>query len=290
MGLALGGGGALGGVHIGVLKVLQEQRIRISAVAGTSAGAVIGALYATTLDARETERRILDYLESENISRTLFCSVAPLSSSPDAGFLDRFSSFLKRELLLTLTLSQPALISKQRFRENLSKLIDDIEIRDTAIPFAAIATDLEKGSEVALSEGSLVDAVYASCSYPGLVEAVPLEGRLLVDGGTTSVIPVAAARRLGADVVVAVSAQPDIKTDIPPEPTAMDVIYRAEDILVNELAACKGKEADVLIKPSPCSVTQSSWHDLRKLPSYIPDGEKATRPYIGEIRRLVEDG
>jgi NTE family protein len=291
LGLALGGGGALGGVHVGVLKVLENEGVPIGAVAGASAGAIIGALYALTLDARQTERRILDYLESENFSDSLFDCVAPLSSSQATGLLDRFSSFMRKELLLTLTVSQPALIPKNRFRENLARLFqDDITLEDTLIPFAAIATDLEKGDEVVLREGSLIDALYASSTYPGLIEAARLKGRLLVDGGITSIIPVEAARSLGGEVIVGVNAQPHVEMEMPDDLTAMDVIYRAEDILTHELAYCKGRQADLLIHPGKGGAEWSTWYDLRKLPSYIPAGEEATRRKVDDIRKLLENG
>lgn len=284
LGLALGGGGARGALHIGVLKALEAEGLAVQAVAGTSIGAVVGALYALTLDADLVEQRLLAYLESDIFKKTRFSQVGEIYSSSKLPFWNRLASFVKKEVLLTLALSRPCLISSEEFRQNIGFFFDDaLRVEDTLVPFAAVATDLETGEPVVIRHGPLIEALYASCTYPGVVEPARLEGRLLVDGGLTAIVPVKAARDLRAGVVVAVNAGPHIQGAIG-DVCALDTMLRAEDILLTELARCKTKDADILIHPETEHV---GWYDFEQSPLFIPLGEKAAQQKIPEIKAAL---
>jgi len=280
----LGGGGARGGIHIGVLKVLEEHEVPVDCVAGTSIGALIGALYALTLNAKILEQRLLEYLQSETFRKARFNFSAEVSSETKAGIFNRIASFIKKEFLLTLALSRPYLISREHFLENLRFFLREVRIEDTRIPFAAVATDLETGEEVILREGPLLDAVYASCAYPGVVEAARLRGRILVDGGVISMVPVEAARQLGADVVIAVNAERRIDQKIEGL-SGIETLFRADDIMGAELTRCKTQGADVLIFPG---LGDTRWYHFHKAPEFISVGEEAAREKIPEILGLLE--
>jgi NTE family protein len=286
IGLALGGGGARGGIHIGVLKVLEEHQIPVHCIAGTSIGALLGGLYSLTLDARAVEKRLFDYLKSEVFGEARFSFLSGTPSEDRDRLFSRISSFVKKEYILNVALSRPCIYRRKHFLETLSFFLKDMRIEETLIPFAAVATDLESGEEVILCTGSLLDAVYASITYPGVVEAVRLDGRLLVDGGVTSLIPVAAARKLGADLVIAVNPEPPISARIE-SLCGIEVLFRADDIMGAELAAVKSKEADVLIFPGE---GEAKWYEFEKAPEYISIGEKAAEEKIPEIRRLMKPG
>ena len=288
LGLALGGGGARGGVHIGVLKVLEEEGIPVQYVAGTSIGAIIGALYATSLSAKEIEKQMYRYLESRIFSRTQFHMAEKLAKRPNLRLLHRLSFFFKKEFVLTLALARPFLIPKDTFRENLAFLFDNAEIRieDTRIPFAAVATDLETGEEVILREGSLIDALYASCTYPGVVESVRLKGRLLVDGGLSAMIPVKAAKLLGSDVVLAVDLEPPLKARLE-DLSAVDVMLRAEEVLLAQLIGYEVREADIVIRSQRGG---TGWYDFTETPLFVPPGEAAAREKVSEIHRILHEG
>ena len=288
MGLALGGGGARGGVHIGVLKVLEEQGIPVNCVAGSSIGAVVGALYAAGMSAEEMEKRILRYLESEIFSRTQFNLAEKIEKRPNFRMLHRVSFFLKKEFVMMLALARPFLIPKETFRENLAFLFDNtrIQIEDTAIPLAVVATDLETGEEVILREGSLIDALYASCTYPGVVESVRLKDRLLVDGGLSEMIPVKAARLLGSDAVLAVDLEPPIQARLE-DLSAFDVMVRAEEVLLSQLIRYEVRDADIVIRPQK---GDTGWYDFTKIPFYVACGEEAAREKIPEIHCILHEG
>ena len=283
LGLALGGGGARGGIHIGVLKVLEEEGIPVHSVAGTSIGALIGGFYSLCLSGRKIEERLLSYLSSDTFKRAKFNVLAQAKGGKEAPIFTRIASFIKKEFLLAMALTRPYLISKENFVENLAYFIPDIPMEGTRIPFAAVATDLETGEPVILRRGSLRSAVYASCSYPGVIEAIRLDGRLLVDGGVVAMVPVEAARILGADIVVAVNAERSIGQKVEGL-SGIEILFRADDIMAAELTRRQTRLADLIIQPE---VGDTKWYEFQKMPDYISIGEKAAREKIPEIRKAL---
>jgi NTE family protein len=283
VGRALGGGGARGGIHIGFLKLFQEATIPVHCVAGTSIGALIGAAYCLDSDARALERRLGDYLESEVFRKARFNLMAEASPQEKAGIFTRFATFIRKELILNLALTRPYLISRDRLRENLAFFLPDVRVEDTRIPFAAVAADLETGEPVVIREGPLLDAVYASCTFPGVVEAVRWQGRLLVDGGVIAQVPVEATRQLGAERVIAVNVDKCIGASVDGL-SGIDLIFRADDIMGAELTRCQTREADLLIQPG---IGDTRWYDFQRMPDYVPVGEEAARDRLAEIREAV---
>jgi NTE family protein len=157
--------------HVGVLRVLEQEKIPVDCIAGTSAGSLVGAAYAAGLRGDKLLEMALG-LRWRHVARPVW---------PRHGFFsfDRMESFL-------------------------TKLVGDLAFDDLEIPYAAVTADLATGEQVILKEGRVAPAVRASCSVPGLVTPVPLNGRLLVDGGIANNLPISVVRELGADVVIAV--------------------------------------------------------------------------------------
>ncbi|MDM7999220.1 MAG: patatin-like phospholipase family protein [Dehalococcoidia bacterium] len=178
IGYALGGGGARGLSHIGVIKVLEEYGIYPDVIAGTSIGALVGALYASGLRAGDIER---------------------------AMRLD-----LRRlAMLADVTWSLTGLVKGRRVAAALKSFLGDLTFNDMKIPFACVATDIISGEEVVLRTGPVITAVRASISVPGLFTPVRCQGRYLVDGGLVNMVPVSICRQMGADFVVGVNVIPD---------------------------------------------------------------------------------
>jgi len=171
VGLALGGGGARGIAHVGVLRVLEQEKIPVDCIAGTSAGSFVGAAYAAGLRGDQLLKLALE-IKWRHIARPVW---------PRHGFF----SFARMESYIT-------------------SLMGDLTFGDLEIPYAAVTADLKTGERVVLKEGRVAPAVRASCSVPGIVTPVPLNGRLLVDGGIVDNLPISVVRELGADVVIAV--------------------------------------------------------------------------------------
>lgn len=178
IGLALGSGGARGAAHTGVMKVLDREGIEISAVAGSSIGALVGAAHAVGVPINDVEREWLG------------TDVAKLFR----GFLPTFP--------------RAGLSSGHELRKMLADLLGDVSIEDLPIPYAAVACDIDTGDTYVFRSGPLPDAVRASTAIPGIFHPVRIEDRLLVDGGLVDPVPVETCRSLGVDVVIAVDITP----------------------------------------------------------------------------------
>jgi len=184
IGLALGSGAARGLAHIGVLKVLDREGIPIDFVAGTSAGALIGALYAAGISPMEIEEIALNIDRRKTIS------------------------------FFTPTISSSGLVDGSRIEKFIESILGRQNIGDLKIPFAAVATDLQTGEEIVITEGSLITALRASISIPGIFTPVKYKGRLLVDGGLVNPVPVSTTFNMGADIVIAVNVLPPPQKNI----------------------------------------------------------------------------
>ena len=187
VGLALGSGAARGLAHIGVIKALEEYNIPIRMIAGTSMGALVGAAYATGLSGTELEE--------------IACTI-------------NFRTIAK---LFLPTLPITGLVDGKRIEDFLKALVGDVNIRNLKIPFAAVAADIESSEEILIRDGSLIGAIRASISIPGIFTPAKHQNRYLVDGGLLNPVPVDVVRNMGADFVIAVSVpypQKDKPVDI----------------------------------------------------------------------------
>lgn len=179
IGLVLGSGGARGSAHVGVLKVLEENGIRPDIIVGTSMGAKVGGAYAAGVKVEDLAA-IWRSMNSGKVAKTLLPTV------PWSGWS-----------------------SGRRLQRTIRQLVGEVMIEDLPLTYAAVATDLESGLPYTITEGSLAEAMRASLSVPGLFTPVWIDGHLLIDGGVTDPLPVDVARRLGADLVIAVDVLVD---------------------------------------------------------------------------------
>jgi len=211
VGLALSGGGARGGAHIGVLKALEELRVPVDYVAGTSIGAIIGGFYVSGMSVADLEQ-LVESLEWE----TAFLNVTPreLKSfrrkrDDDSFLVNQKPGLNDGEFELPFGLVQgqvvDMIISRETLRASQAENFDQL-----AIPFRAVAGDIATGEAVVLGSGSLARAIRASMSIPAALSPIEIDGRLLVDGGIAMNLPVEVAREIGADVVVAVDISSDL--------------------------------------------------------------------------------
>lgn len=249
IGLALGGGAARGFAHVGVIKALESQGIIPDIIVGTSAGSVVGALYAAGNNGFELQK-LAHRLDESKISDW---------SLPDRGVL-------KGEALQQFINDAVA----QRPLESLKK------------PFAAIATDLQSGESIVFRTGNTGMAVRASSTVPGVFQPVTINGREYVDGGLTSLIPVRAARQMGSDVVIAVdiSSRPADK----PLRGTLDILLQTVTIMGQSLSRHELKEADIVIRPLVGGVGST---DFQARHDAILEGEKAVQLALPQIREVL---
>jgi NTE family protein len=211
IGLVLSGGGARGGAHIGVLKALEELRVPVDYVAGTSIGAVVGGFYVSGMNVADLEQ-LVESLEWE----TAFLNVTPreLKSfrrkrDDDSFLVNQKPGLNDGEFELPIGLVQGQVIDMIISRETLrASQVDNFD--QLTIPFRAVASDLATGEPVVLGSGSLARAIRASMSIPAALSPMEIDGRLLVDGGISMNLPVDVARDMGADVVIAVDISSEL--------------------------------------------------------------------------------
>ncbi len=283
IGLALGGGGARGMAHIGVLKVLERENIPIGLIVGTSIGSVIGAMYAQLTDAFEVEKRVLNYLHGE-VFKNLNVHLLFQKNTKEEKFLDRMVTFLKHQYILTKSFTRMGLMGRKILDDALEALIDDSDIRDTKIPFAVVTTDIWSGEDIVLREGPLRKAVAASSTIPGTFQPVEWNGYSLVDGGVIDMVPVWETFEMGAKIVIGVDVTRDL---IRPKEfkNGLEIMFRADEITNYRLNKIHLRDANVVIRPE---VGNAHWADFARAEEFIARGEKATEAKAEEIRNVIK--
>ncbi|MCX5849153.1 MAG: patatin-like phospholipase family protein [Deltaproteobacteria bacterium] len=279
VGLALGGGGVRGFSHIGVLNVLEAEGIDIDLIVGTSAGALIGGAYASGQSPREIHAKINAYLCSPEFEASTLKSIGLTFSPQNKSFFNKARNFVMNRFWFVRAFFKPSMLPSGDFQSLINYFIPEMDIRETRIPFRAVSTDLITGKKIVFSEGSLRQAVLASCSVPGAVEPVHQGEWILADGGITSVVPIHATREAGADVVIAVMVDRDSPASVSIE-TGKDVLYRAGEITTNTLEAAELEDADVIIRPQ---VGDLHWMDFGRAGDLVKIGEEATRESLKKI-------
>jgi NTE family protein len=287
VGLALGGGGARGLAHIGVLKALEEEKIPIHAIAGTSMGAVVGGAYAQRGDARELillAHDLLDKFDLKSGWMKFLCHEEEKNKDKKESLLKELGYFVRRRLIYVVGASRISLEPQEKLMEPLRVALKDEPMEKAQIPFAAVAIDLVSGREVVIKKGSMILALYASSSIEGIFPPLRIDNQLLSDGGVTSLVPVDAVRGLGANFVMAVNI-PEIIRQETKFASGIEVILRADALTRDKLNQLMLKECDVVITPE---VRAIHWANFGKVDECIQKGYEATRTKMREIKEKME--
>jgi len=282
IGLALGGGGARGLAHIGVLRVLEEEEIPIHLVVGTSIGALVGGAYVSGMNPGELRKKVEEYLNSPQFRSSAIKAFEAIHAKGEGGLTQRIQTYLRNHFYLIQAMFKPGILSNEDFQAIIDYFIPDIQVEETQIPFRAVATDLVSGEEIIFSKGSLRQAVMASCAVPGAIAPLKEGERLLSDGGTICRVPSPVARKEGADVVIAVVVDRGIGSE--QLRSVVDVYLRVSEIMGERLKQYELKEADVVIRPE---VGDLHWSNFSQAMVLVDEGEKAARGKLDEIRRFV---
>jgi NTE family protein len=249
VGLALSGGGATGFAHVGVLKVLEEMNVPIDYIAGTSMGALIGALYASGMSPEEIEREITAFAWDDALNDSTSYDKLVYRRKQDVA---RYPSTIEFGLKDGRLRGASAYSTGQKVSFMLGRyLLPVLDRRDFSsfpIPFAALATDLRTGEAVVLSTGDIGQAVRASMSVPGVLTPVEIDGRILVDGGISMNLPVDVVRQMGADVVIAIDIAAPLKS---PETltSSLAVLNQISTMLTRANMAPQLETADIVLAP-----------------------------------------
>lgn len=249
--LVLGGGASRGFAHVGVIKVLEQNNIKPDIIVGSSAGSLVGALYAGGYPAEALEVIALAMEQADIRDMTL----------PDRGFV-------KGELL----------------QDFVNQYLDNRSIENLPIRFATVATDLQKGELMVFSRGNTGMAVRASSAIPGIFQPVQIGGRDYVDGGLLSSIPVHVAQKMKPDIIIAVDVSQDPASTIEIKDT-FDVLSQTIAIMGRESSQAEAREADVVIKPD---VREVGAVDFAARKHAIEMGEKAAQEKMPKIRDVLK--
>jgi len=246
--LVLGGGAARGIAHIGVLKVLEREKIPIDRVVGTSMGGLIGAAHALGVSTKEMEEKAHKF----SINK-----------------------------LLDPTIPAMGLLAGEKLEATIKDLIDSKNFSDCILPLAIVTTDIETGDEVVYQKGdNLVKIVRATCSWPGIFNPVKIDGRLLCDGGIKNSVPAKVARDLGSDYVIAVDVGFCVKRG--KLENIFQIILQSLQIIGEELNKYQSDSANAIIKVDLPGIDQISFDKSREL---IARGAEAAEPMIATIKK-----
>lgn len=284
--LVLSGGSARGLTHIGVLEEIQRHDIQIDLIVGTSMGAVVGALYASYGTIAKTLEKMRELVESDLFVRTLSLAMEDVPAVGPDGFFNRFMWLFRRGVYYTHSMIRPTLVPEETYTEVISQLIPDGNIEDLAIPFAAVSMDLFNGEEVVLSKGSLRKAVSASAAIPGILPPVEIHGRALVDGGWIDNVPVAPAIALGAHFVIAVDASLDTVGLGPVPSSAIESLFRCNEISRITLTHQRRSHADVILVPD---IGHLYWANFGAMDRCISAGRDIVNENLLLIRQKMEN-
>lgn len=281
VGLVLSGGGAKGFAHIGVLKVLEQAGVKIDYIGGTSMGAVVGGLYASGYNASQ-----IDSIFKETDFDALLSDFIPRSSK---NFYEKRNDELYAFTLPfnKMRIGIPAALSRGMYNYNLlNKLTYKVRhIRDfnkLPIPFLCMASNIETGEEVLLNKGYLAQAILASGAFPTLFSPVEIDGKLLVDGGVTNNYPVEEIKKLGADIVIGVDVQDDLK-DRQSLKDATRILVQISNLSMIEKMREKVKMTDIYIKPDITNYGVISFDQGQEI---IKRGEEAAFAVYDKIKAL----
>lgn len=254
IGLALSGGAARGISHVGVMRALQENKIEVDCIAGTSAGSLVGGAIASGMPLDEIEA-LAKSLRWRDVGRMTMSRLGVQSN-------EHLADFLRRRLPVS------------RFE-------------DFPIAFAAVATDLRTGEAIVMRDtGDAAFAIRASCAIPGwYVPVIAEDGRQLVDGGLVANIPTSVARSLGADIVIAVDVNAEGAKFLGPSVSIIGVVLQSMLLVQRTVSTYELKNSDVIIKPK---VGHIRWDEMGRAHELLKAGYEAGLEAVPEIRTLIE--
>lgn len=247
--LVLGAGASKGFAHIGVIKILESQKVPVHMVVGTSVGSFVGSLYAYGFNAYQLQGIAIG-LQKDEVADLTF---------PDNGF-----------------------IKGERLRDYVNRSVRNTPIEKMRIPFYAVATNIQTGDEIVFGTGNTGMAVQASCSVPGIFQPAKFSSTSYVDGGVVNPLAVDVARRYGADVVIAVDISAGIDNSIPK--STVDTILKSVDIMYNKISVTQVNKADVVIRPNVSFVGSA---DFSKRHEAILEGEKAAVSAMPKLQQII---
>ncbi len=248
--LVLGAGASRGFAHIGVLKILEANRVPIHLIVGTSAGSLVGCMYAYGFNAFQLQSLSFPVEKADIIDLTV----------PDNGF-----------------------VKGEKLEAFVNHMLKNTPIEKLRIPFYAVAADIQTGEEVVFASGNTGTAVRASCSIPGVFQPVRIGSRIYVDGGIVSPVAVDYAKQMGADLVIAVDIS--VGAESPPPKTLIETIMQSVVVMHSKIAQSQLARADIVIRPRVSHIGSA---DFTRRHEAVLEGEKAALEAMPQVKAALE--
>ncbi len=279
--LVLGGGGARGFAHLGVLDVFCKEEIHFDFIVGCSMGAVIGAGYAWHQDVTSLKKLAEDSVKSEGLQEIeKFFKQQPQNGN--RLIFEKFENMIKKINFLN-RIRKKWLFESQNIRDTIQKIIpEDLQFSDLKIPFACVGVDIFTGERIIFREGNVLDAILASSSIPGIFPPVKQGKRFIVDGGIVSQLPVEEAKILGADYVIAVDVGVSLLSQELQD--GIDILLQCNKIMSRWLTIKSKQSADFVIHPE---VNEISWYQFSQFDFCMKKGEQKALEKISDLKRSL---
>ncbi|NOX88072.1 MAG: hypothetical protein GXO77_03530 [Calditrichaeota bacterium] len=284
VGLILGGGGARGLAHIGVIKRLLHYGIPIDVITGASMGAIVGAAYALNSDILKVEQVFRDFINSDKFRSLRGESVDLSNVDEPENFIRFISNIVKRRIIINLAVNRKSLIAAERLEFALKHLVPQGHIENAAIPFGCSALDLISGKEIVFTKGNIHKAIKASSSIPGFLPPVDYNRRQLVDGAVIDNFPIRTAKELGADFLIVC----DVSSQIEPVrqlDNVIDIFIRSYRAAVHRLNNLLLTEANFVLVPEIGDVNWTQFEDIDFL---IKKGEEIVDKNIIRLKGVMK--
>ena len=280
--LVLGGGGARGLAHIGVLEVFEQEGIKFDAIIGTSMGAIVGGYYSQNGSLNGLIKKAKEYIKN---SAFLNSKIKFFVEKEGKNSLNRMINFLKQEYVVSKLVNKKYIVDGEKLNKAISNFIADDDLENFKIFFVPVSVDLRTGKPIGIEKGPAIKAIQASASIPGVFEPVYWDNMELVDGGVISTIPVHIAMRYRPKTIIAVSV--DKKFSKETHKNGIELLQKAEEITNYQLNALNISLADVILRPNVENIT---WADFSRVDDFVEAGRIEARNKLKEIKKAMRIG
>lgn len=281
--LVLGGGGARGLAHIGVIKSLEKANLHPSFIVGTSMGALVGAMYCQLNNANAIENKVRTFLNSK-FFKSIGLEEFDNQNNNNLSIWERFIAHLRHRFFFTKSVLGTGMFAQTTLLHAMHLLLEDKDINELPVKYAAVACDLKTGEEIVFTKGSVIQAVTASSAVPGIVAPIAFNSWFLIDGTVISNIPVLAAKNISNNPIIAVDVRRSLEK-YEEHRHGYEVIIRANDITNFRLNNIYLEQADVVIRPK---VNDIEWNEFGKIDKCIELGEQAVEEKLSDIKMKLQ--
>ncbi|NOZ08536.1 MAG: hypothetical protein GXO91_06615 [FCB group bacterium] len=270
LGIALGGGGARGLTHIGILAELKDRQLAPDMITGTSIGAVIGAMYAATLDPVWIAERIKSFIDSDEYKKVGLDSLR-ISGQSNPSIFQTATNYVKQHVMFSIANDRLGLLRIERLQSVIEYMLPVKTFDQLRIPFKCSALDLNTGRDVVFDAGDLVEALTATSAVTGFIQPLVSGKYLLTDGGASQPIPLKLLQSMGPDVTIAVDVNLRNFRKLK-NPNILQVLSRAEQVSTLKLSGLTCEAADVVILPETLNI---NWSEFGQVDTLVENGRKA---------------